>query len=89
LSFVSHHLDWDAALRFSLSFIAIIPLAKVACPSICLFFSPYIPTFSPQLLGTATEQLSLKLGDTLSGLLNATFGNAVEIIVGIVALLRG
>jgi len=29
LSFLSHHLGWDAALRFSFSFIAIMPLAKV------------------------------------------------------------
>ncbi|KAH8117028.1 Sodium/calcium exchanger protein-domain-containing protein [Phellopilus nigrolimitatus] len=42
-----------------------------------------------QLLGDATDQLSLKLGQTLSGLLNASFGNAVEIIVGIAALLQG
>ena len=41
------------------------------------------------MLGTATDQLSLKLGQTLSGLLNASFGNAVEIIVGIAALLQG
>ena len=33
--------------------------------------------------------MSLSLGQTLAGLLNATFGNAVEIIVGIVALLKG
>jgi Ca2+:H+ antiporter len=31
----------------------------------------------------------MKLGQTLSGLLNASFGNAVEIIVGIAALLQG
>lgn len=42
-----------------------------------------------QLLGDATEQMSVKLGSTLAGLLNATFGNAVEIIVGIAALLQG
>ena len=42
-----------------------------------------------QLLGDATEQLSLRLGETLSGLLNASFGNAVEIIVGVAALLQG
>lgn len=42
-----------------------------------------------QLLGTATDQLSLELGQTLSGLLNASFGNAVEIIVGIAALFQG
>ncbi|KAI7947898.1 hypothetical protein MJO28_009806 [Puccinia striiformis f. sp. tritici] len=38
------------------------------------------------LLGEATEQVALKVGSTLGGLLNATFGNAVEAIVGIVAL---
>ncbi|KAL0067078.1 hypothetical protein AAF712_005865 [Marasmius tenuissimus] len=41
-----------------------------------------------QLLGDATEQMSFSLGQTLAGLLNASFGNAVEIIVGIAALLR-
>ena len=30
LSFFSHHLDWDAALRSTFSFIALIPLVKVA-----------------------------------------------------------
>jgi hypothetical protein len=29
LSFVAHHLNWDAALRFSFSFFAIMPLARV------------------------------------------------------------
>lgn len=38
------------------------------------------------LLGDATEQVSMSLGQTLGGLLNATFGNAVELIVGVVAL---
>lgn len=42
-----------------------------------------------KLLGDATEQVALKLGDTLGGLLNASFGNAVELIVGIVALGQG
>ncbi|KAM0251519.1 hypothetical protein ACHAQJ_008141 [Trichoderma viride] len=38
------------------------------------------------VLSFATEEISLKLGETLGGLLNATFGNAVELIVSIVAL---
>ncbi|PWN23948.1 calcium/proton exchanger [Microstroma glucosiphilum] len=42
-----------------------------------------------KLLGDATEQAALKLGSTLGGLLNATFGNAVELIVGVVALFQG
>ncbi|KAJ2726919.1 hypothetical protein GGI07_000247 [Coemansia sp. Benny D115] len=42
-----------------------------------------------KLLGYATEQLALHLGDALGGLLNATFGNAVELLVGILALVKG
>ncbi|KAL7960069.1 Ca2+ transporter [Trichoderma compactum] len=38
------------------------------------------------VLSFATEEISLKLGEALGGLLNATFGNAVELIVSIVAL---
>jgi Ca2+:H+ antiporter len=33
------------------------------------------------LLSFATEELSAKMGQTLGGLLNASFGNAVELIV--------
>ena len=33
------------------------------------------------VLSFATEEISAKLGQTLGGLLNATFGNAVELIV--------
>lgn len=33
------------------------------------------------ILSFATEEMALKLGETLGGLLNATFGNAVELIV--------
>ncbi|KAF8584084.1 calcium/proton exchanger [Ramaria rubella] len=42
-----------------------------------------------KLIGDATEEMSLELGQTVSGLMNASFGNAVEIIVGIAALLQG
>lgn len=38
------------------------------------------------LLAFATEELSAHVGETLGGLLNVTFGNAVEVIVSIVAL---
>lgn len=41
------------------------------------------------VLSFATEELSIKLGETLGGLMNATFGNAVELIVSIVALRDG
>ncbi|KAF8899949.1 Sodium/calcium exchanger protein-domain-containing protein [Gymnopilus junonius] len=41
-----------------------------------------------KLLGFATEELSLRVGQTLAGLLNATLGNAVELIVAIIALVK-
>lgn len=50
-------------------------------------FCAIVPLAS--LLGDATEQCSLKLGGSVGGLLNATFGNAVEAIVGIIALMKG
>ncbi|KND90683.1 Vacuolar calcium ion transporter [Tolypocladium ophioglossoides CBS 100239] len=41
------------------------------------------------VLSFVTEEISIKLGETMGGLLNATFGNAVELIVSIVALRDG
>ncbi|KAI0022845.1 Calcium/proton exchanger [Xylariomycetidae sp. FL0641] len=47
-------------------------------------FFAIIPLAS--VLSFATEEISAKLGEALGGLLNATFGNAVELIVSIIAL---
>jgi len=38
------------------------------------------------LIGRATDALATRAGPTLGGFLNATFGNAAEIIIGLVAL---
>ncbi|EKG16691.1 Sodium/calcium exchanger membrane region [Macrophomina phaseolina MS6] len=40
------------------------------------------------MLSYATEELAMHIGETLGGLLNASFGNAVELIVGIQALVK-
>ncbi|HIH89636.1 TPA: calcium/proton exchanger [Candidatus Bathyarchaeota archaeon] len=40
-------------------------------------------------MGVATEELSYKMGEGLGGLMNATFGNATELIIAIFALQRG
>jgi Ca2+:H+ antiporter len=40
------------------------------------------------MLSYATEEIALRTGETLGGLLNATFGNAVELIVAIIALVQ-
>ena len=41
------------------------------------------------LIGLATETLAERLGHRIGGLLNATFGNAAEIIIGLAALAAG
>ena len=41
------------------------------------------------LMGTATEHLAERSGPALGGLMNATFGNAAELIIAIVALRAG
>lgn len=41
------------------------------------------------LIGTATEHLSRRAGPTLGGFLNATFGNAAELIIAVAALRAG
>jgi Ca2+:H+ antiporter len=41
------------------------------------------------LMGRATESLAARLGTGVGGLLNATFGNAAELIIALFALARG
>ena len=41
------------------------------------------------LLGEVTEDLAVRFGSTIGGLLNATFGNVVELILSIAALTKG
>jgi len=62
------------------------------------FFYPGINTFIlccfaliplARLMGDATEVISHKLGSGLGGLMNASFGNAAELIIAIAALNEG
>lgn len=41
------------------------------------------------MMGSATERLAGRLGAGIGGLLNATFGNAAELIIALVALQKG
>jgi len=41
------------------------------------------------LMGEATDQLAQRTGEGIGGLLNATFGNAAELIIGLIALSKG
>ncbi|XP_020595460.1 vacuolar cation/proton exchanger 3-like [Phalaenopsis equestris] len=53
------------------------------------FFSLVGITPLAERLGYATEQLAFYTGPTVGGLLNATFGNATEMIISIYALKNG
>eukprot|EP01083_Nonionella_stella_P276719 940452_1 len=68
--------------------IGIIAYFKEFSPPIVFFanFLAMIPLAN--ILGDATECLSEHLGETIGGLLNATFGNAVELVVVVLALIK-
>ncbi|CAG8530903.1 10697_t:CDS:2 [Ambispora gerdemannii] len=42
-----------------------------------------------KILGLATEEIALRVGQTIGSLLNATFGNAIELIISIFAIRQG
>src|SRR5262245_40015976 len=41
------------------------------------------------IMGRATEHLAERMGQGIGGLLNATFGNAAELIIALMALQKG
>jgi Ca2+:H+ antiporter len=55
-----------------------------------IFFSAALAILPiASMIVEATEQIASRVGDTIGGLLNATFGNAPELIITIVALRAG
>jgi Ca2+:H+ antiporter len=59
-------------------------------PAPVLFFSAAVAIVPiAALIVASTEQLSTRTGDAIGGLLNATFGNAPELIIALVALKAG
>ncbi|KAF9986618.1 hypothetical protein BGZ75_001608 [Mortierella antarctica] len=68
-----------------------IPIGIVAhalhWPDVAVFILNFIAIVPlAKLLGYATEEIALRLGENLGALLNASFGNAVELILAIFAL---
>ncbi|KAL2839705.1 Sodium/calcium exchanger protein-domain-containing protein [Aspergillus pseudodeflectus] len=86
------HLTWATLARDYVNVLLIfVPLGIIAgalhWDSTVVFtlnFLAIVPLAS--LLSFATEELAATLGQALGGLMNATFGNAVELIVSIIAL---
>src|SRR5258706_16430317 len=59
-------------------------------PAPVIFFSAALPIVPiAALIVRATEQIATRTGDAVGGLLNATFGNAPELIIAFVALKAG
>src|SRR5215510_9871871 len=63
-------------------------LAHVSAPVLFFMAAVAIIPIAAQIVH-ATEQLSTHTGDAVGGLLNATFGNAPELIIALVALKAG
>ena len=87
---------WRAVLKPSINWLAGVhpdhgrarARARRAAP--CVFFSAALAIVPiARLIVHATEQIATRTGDAIGGLLNATFGNAPELIIAIVALRAG
>ncbi len=80
--------------RFFLGMLVFIPLAAGAAllhaaPTAVFFLSALAIVPLAKYIGEATDELSAHTGPGLGGILNATFGNATELIIGIMALQAG
>jgi Ca2+:H+ antiporter len=74
--------------------LAAVPLAVVLelahAPSVGIFIAAGLAIIPlAGLMGRATENLAETLGAGVGGLLNATFGNAAELIIALMLMLRG
>lgn len=78
-------------LRYMLIFVPLAFLAEFFLPNPLLIFALCCVALVPLagLLGEATEELAIHTGPKVGGLLNATLGNAAELIITIVALREG
>jgi Ca2+:H+ antiporter len=82
-------------LRPSLNWLlAFVPVAVVlerleASPPMVFFCAALAIVPAAKLIVHATEQIAARTGEAIGGLLNATFGNAPELIIAIVALRAG
>ncbi|HZG73353.1 MAG TPA: calcium/proton exchanger [Chondromyces sp.] len=79
---------------FSILVIAGVPLSVIGSlmhwPSMLMFVIYCVTIIAlSSFMGRATESLAIVAGPRIGGLLNATFGNAVELIISIFALQAG
>jgi Ca2+:H+ antiporter len=77
------------ALLLGLTPITIAGLVLGVSPNILFFLSALAIVPLAKFIGEATEELSARSGPALGGLLNATFGNATELLIGLFAIREG
>jgi Ca2+:H+ antiporter len=84
-------MSFRPSINWLLVFIPIsVVLERAHVPAPVLFFSAALAIVPiARLIVVATEQLATRTGDAVGGLLNATFGNAPELIIAVVALRAG
>ncbi len=79
---------------FFLLMLIFVPIALCAwyvkAPPVLIFFLSALSIVPlAKYIGEATEELAVYTGPALGGLLNATFGNATELLIGIFAIKEG
>ncbi|HEU4932241.1 MAG TPA: calcium/proton exchanger [Pyrinomonadaceae bacterium] len=85
-SFLRSPMNW--LLLFIPITVGLEHLAHVSAPVLFFMAAVAIVPIAAQIV-SATEQLATRTGDAIGGLLNATFGNAPELIIAFVALKAG
>lgn len=79
--------------KVSLALLALVPVSLVlkllGADAVVVFAAAGVAVIPlAHLMGRATDEIGKHAGPGIGGLLNATFGNAVELIIGLAALLR-
>jgi Ca2+:H+ antiporter len=89
------HLRKSATPRWRLVLLVAVPVSIVLgyvlhAPAVWIFITACLGVLPlAGYMGEATEHLAHRTGPTVGGLLNATFGNAAELIIALVALRAG
>jgi Ca2+:H+ antiporter len=89
------HLEKRRTVSWRLLLLLLVPLSMVLgyvlhAPAVWVFLTACLGVLPlAGYMGEATEHLAHRTSPTIGGLLNATFGNAAELIIAIVALRAG
>src|SRR5689334_25265100 len=83
--------NWKSPLNWMLAFVPIAIALELAHVDALYVFLASALAIIPLAgwMGRATEWMASRLGSGLGGLLNATFGNAAELIIALMALRAG